>query len=60
MVLLGLDSEIFKSMERNVKLWIIFIWVRFYDRGANFRITNQRSASRNGLCSTELVSNANQ
>jgi len=25
MVLLGLDSEIFKSKEHNVKLWIVFI-----------------------------------
>jgi hypothetical protein len=29
MVLLGLDGEIFKLKEHNVKLWIKFFWVVF-------------------------------
>jgi len=59
MVLLGVDTEIFKSKEHKLKLWIVFIWVRFHERGATFRIANQRSVSQNGLCSTELVPNTN-
>jgi hypothetical protein len=38
MVLLGLDGEILKLKEHNLKLWIKFFWVRFHERGATFRI----------------------
>jgi hypothetical protein len=46
MVLLDIDCEIRKLKEHNVKLWINFFWVRFHERGATFRIAEQRPASK--------------